>query len=1482
MNKQKTALLLTAVMLLSALPSEALLAKETVAEVMKEAVDTAALETLDTPKKEEETDSEETVSVIRKSDDSTAQEETEKTEAQRAQIPKETIEIRTVEDFLSFADQCHLDAWSYNKTVELKGDINLSGYTMEPIPVFDGIFKGNGHTISAFGHTGSGYAAGLFRYVGKNGRIENLTLEGNVSSTDEKKCIGGLCGNNEGVITGCKFDGTVSGRTETGGIAGINQSSGVIENCVAKGRITGYYYTGGIVGKNHGNVVDCVNQANINDSSAWVEEDDQSSGLGWFKSVSSGGSARLQSGVDTGGIAGYSNGVIMSCSNSGTVGYEHTGYNIGGIAGRQSGLLTSSSNKGTVYGRKDVGGVVGQMEPYIKLSVSESVEEEIQKLHDLIDKTLDDMGTAKDALTADCDNLINYSDGALNRSHTMLSQISGFADSNIGAVNQIGERFQYVAGKLPAVLDPLSGSLTDIKAISEDIKKLNDDLHVIGQMEINGYDETDYRRLSLVTGVGGSLTADNSDPAEGARVSLMLQPDHGYTAGTVSARDANGNPVELSEDAAGAYSFTMPKENVAVSAVFSYQGAYLAASSAGGQVYVNENGSQISITAVPFAEYRLEGLSIGGIPLSADGTISFTVNKSDYPANGSPVPVYADFQRNSYEGNHDDTYTIQCAGGTGGRIIADMQQAEEGAQVRIISTQDMGYRLKKLTVKSGDSVIPVSGTDAGAYTFTMPAEDVAAEAEYEPVRFSMTSNAGGSASYAYTVSGNTIKMTVDPNEGYTLSGDPAVTGGNGNAVPVSRVKAGSFVYEFMLTSEQEPAKAYMEFVRQNQYTSIQSALDGIGASGEELTGSMERVAALVQEIRGIALNADGTVKDFGSLTEEQKDILLRDIIELSEQLSAAGRAASSILGNVSLIANVTGPYLSQTAENTHNDIEQAILHAQGVVDYLSQASGGVRGIVNYLNGQENIQFSGLGDEFDQNTNELYTQLQGISDSMKNLNSDLDQHSDVLNQDFRAVNDQLNVVLLLFIDRIDQLENPDVRTIYEDVSEEDIEETMQGKVSQCANKGIVQGDIDVGGVAGAMSIDEEDPEENAAGSVELSLGSTYLTKCILEGCKNYGYITAKKDGAGCVAGYMNLGIAVNCEAYGGAESKEGDYVGGICGQSLAMIQKCYSLCTLSGGKYVGGIAGYGDAINNCCAMADVEAKAGRAGAIAGQAASRESDELLKNIKDNYYVGDELYGIDNISYLGVAEPVTYEELLTVESLPVDYRHLKVTFVADDKLLGTQEVKYGESLSGLQFPSLSDIDDTNGVWPDVSNRKMQGNLMLVAEYEENITVLESVERKTVSAAALDEDEKPGKSIAFAEGEFTGKAVLHAAENDKDTPPHTVTQGKDYTVYDIMLENADQDYAGEIPLRLLNERGGKAAVWEYIDGSWEKKDTKVRGQYLQLTMQGTEGTFCMVYEDSSKMLPWIIAGAAGVLVMLLLVLAGKKLKGKKKNSNH
>lgn len=65
----------------------------------------------------------------------------------------------------------------------------------------------------------------------------------------------------------------------------------------------------------------------------------------------------------------------------------------------------------------------------------------------------------------------------------------------------------------------------------------------------------------------GSVKLSRTSARKGVTVSITVTPDAGYTLGTISAKDENGNEVALSESD-GQYTFTMPGSDVTVSASF--------------------------------------------------------------------------------------------------------------------------------------------------------------------------------------------------------------------------------------------------------------------------------------------------------------------------------------------------------------------------------------------------------------------------------------------------------------------------------------------------------------------------------------------------------------------------------------------------------------------------------------------------------------------------------------------------------------------------------------------------------------------------------------------------------------------------------------------------------------------------------------------------------------------------------------------------
>lgn len=289
-------------------------------------------------------------------------------EAEETEPPVEitTITIETLDEFLAFAENCLLDAYSQNLCVELKADLDLSGLDFAGIPIFCGTFHGNGRTVTGLSVTCDGSNLGLFRYLTETAVVTDLHVKGRVEPQGSRGTVGGLAGKNAGQITDCTFTGTVSGGDYVGGLVGNNGVSGIIESCAVSGDVHGNHFVGGIAGGNSGVIRDCENAAAINTTPAQNSVD-----ISDITTESLIGTEASNTTTDIGGIAGNSSGVIRGCKNTGDVGYKHMGYNIGGIAGTQMGYIAGCENYGSISGRKEVGGIVGQLEPQTALEYTE-------------------------------------------------------------------------------------------------------------------------------------------------------------------------------------------------------------------------------------------------------------------------------------------------------------------------------------------------------------------------------------------------------------------------------------------------------------------------------------------------------------------------------------------------------------------------------------------------------------------------------------------------------------------------------------------------------------------------------------------------------------------------------------------------------------------------------------------------------------------------------------------------------------------------------------------------------------------------------------------------------------------------------------------------------------------------------------------------------------------------------------------------------
>ena len=377
----------------------------------------------------------------------------------RADEDGSTLHIASMQDWKEFTRLARLDSWSDGLTVLLDTDLDLT--YCDSVPTFGGTFDGNGHQVH-LAIDREGDDQGLFRYLREGGVIQNLTVVGTVAPTGHARNIGGIVGNNAGIVRNCRSQAVVSGSDFVGGIVGVNQVTGRIEGCSTQGGvISGEHSTGGIVGSNLGAVVNCVNRAMVNPHEVSPTTDLEN--FDWQQINSA---ENFPAGTDTGGIAGYSGGLVQDCVNEGLIGYPHVGYNVGGVAGRQSGQLVNCTNRGTVRGRKDVGGVVGQGEPFTELKYQEDtlkkLAKELDRLSALMNQSLDSVDGTRHALSDHMTTVTTHTGNAKNHVSDLLDELEDVGDQTVDVANDL-------SGRVRVFMEDLEDVTGELKDAGEDV-----------------------------------------------------------------------------------------------------------------------------------------------------------------------------------------------------------------------------------------------------------------------------------------------------------------------------------------------------------------------------------------------------------------------------------------------------------------------------------------------------------------------------------------------------------------------------------------------------------------------------------------------------------------------------------------------------------------------------------------------------------------------------------------------------------------------------------------------------------------------------------------------------------------------------------------------------------------------------------------------------------------------------------------------------
>lgn len=394
----------------------------------------------------------------------------QETSGETAKAPD--MEIHDLIDFEEFVENCKYDSWSVGKTVSLAQDLDLSSVDFSGIGYFNGTFEGNGHTISHVRLKGDGSDLGFFRYIGENGVVQNLNLEENVEVTGSQQNIGGIAGVNYGTISNCSFVGAVSGVESVGGIVGCNRQTGAVVSCSSNAVVLATNYTGGIAGTNEGKIADCKSTGSVN-----IEELDPTVDLAGMDVSALNLTRSVVNRNDMGGIAGHSGGLITGCVNEGTVGYKHTGYNAGGIVGSQNGILLDCTNRGEVYGRKDVGGIAGQAEPYVE---SEYLEDKVRQAQNDMNRLSHTLSNISSAMSQTSEEVRSYAENVSAEYTGAVDNISGNLQELAGAIDSSNTQAKEYASNIDAAWNNIQGIKDSGEGLTEEnIQQIKDNLNTI-------------------------------------------------------------------------------------------------------------------------------------------------------------------------------------------------------------------------------------------------------------------------------------------------------------------------------------------------------------------------------------------------------------------------------------------------------------------------------------------------------------------------------------------------------------------------------------------------------------------------------------------------------------------------------------------------------------------------------------------------------------------------------------------------------------------------------------------------------------------------------------------------------------------------------------------------------------------------------------------------------------------------------------------
>ena len=1396
----------------------------------------------------------------------------------------EVILIESAEDFVSFAKNCSYDLWSKGKTFFLTKDIDLSGSDFDLVPVFSGTFEGNGHTIQGLNITGASAPAGLFAILEKDGVIRNINVVGTVTPDGDATRVGGVVGENYGTIEKVSFIGSVIGASHVGGVAGVNRLSGSIIGCLSAGEIIGDSAVGGITGRNEGLISSTTSSMKVNTVSITpslsLDDINLSLTIDITKLPSIGGTTT----TDIGGIAGYSTGIILSCINSGRVGYPHIGYNIGGIAGRSSGHINGCINNAEINGRKDVGGVIGQMEPYVNYNLSEdviaSLKSELDRLSGNVNSALGSAGSGTNSVSTKLDNIIVSLEGATGSLDLILGGLGEYGGDMTGEVNRIGvilketlTMLSSVTSELPELAGLLSDGLTDIEAALDDL----DDMAVIGFVTLFDLVEL-VKNASLASESIKNALTNVADALELFKASININDQakaeealEDITNGLFEIIDATDGVVGKIQGTIDAIGDNMWMDSL-IDSISKMANKLTDVSASVATIYESvitikdnitvhwdeiENASDEMILALDRFTAAIKDLDDGlalmesgldKITGGMDGIVNaFTVNDSEAVKKsaedvlaGAQDLVNAAAKASEAIGDLSEAFGMLEEGGDLTEIFGVLSDAMDGlADSGSEGATAFSEIAENLKVLFDNIDIDVDAIGDGGSLVMGGVTDMTAS--LRKMRSSISNMSRGMDAVNNAVSALGKAIVID------------------DQAKIDEALADlSSAVETLVYSTEEITNILAETVDIMGEAKIFS--DNIIDSLSDLAGATREITSAISGLKdGIDSLRDNVDFDLNSM----KGGLEKTIIAIKDMADASEHIKNALLNLSDVMVNLQGA--TEKVSDLAKNLSAAVTDIAKALNVFGIMAEDINDLVSYLMRVDAIQLPTPPENLTDETNKLLIYISKIESELKLLNSDVTSMSSELIEILGEMNDVVANITDKMVEIIYDLENGDI--LDNEVSESEIDSITYGKVFSCQNNGRVEGDINVGGISGVMGLEYTlDPEDDLSPEITVTQKKQYRMKAVIHASKNYGEVVSKYDGAGGITGKMDFGLIYRCESYGNVASTSGSYVGGIAGIAAGRISACFVKCELQGTKYVGGIVGSGitesfagdsSMVAGCCTMVNITRASQYFGAIAGV--------MGGNFEENVFISDTLAGIDRVSYGGKAEPIAYEELIKRRSIPDGFYGFTLKFVADGVVLHSLTFRYGDSISDSEYPEIPKKDGHYGEWDITELNNLTFDTVVSVIYTPYTTVISGGER-----------EEGGKNIFLVEGEFRTDDALTIT---KGANTDGLTLKESIFVKDSLTESwvitVPEDGVAKNKVHFLPSTD-HARIFVKISGEWTQADATEFGSYLVFEAEGNTVEIAVI-RHTVRILPIAIIGGVvliGATAAIVICIINKKKK--------